>query len=220
MQMLLGIVILIALSLQVEDRGSQIDHPRNENPGQERSSAESIAAADTGQLRFEEAPEGPLFGPTIWAQGKMASFHIECYRYSRHIQPDPDGLRLSFLLAPRELAVAFVWHKPASEVPPVTIAGTSSDPMDRVESDISFRKDASRVWTEQWVAHHGFMQEVRSDSAVAFLARLLSSGTHLTVFAEFSDGQVRTQTFDVSGVRELLTRMEPKCAAVRPLLEL
>ena len=84
---------------------------------------------------------------------------------------------------------------------------------------ISFRIDDRRVETEEWETFGEYIQSVHNTEAVGFLRRLLPPATRLTVSADFTDGETRSETFDLTGIGDLLTRMAPECTAVQPLVE-
>ena len=181
----------------------------NDNPAVVKALLDAGAvnpASSQDGWQFKEAPLGNIFGPAFWVQEKKATLLVSCFRFSQDIRPNPNGVHLPAVLLPRRLRVAVIWHGPPTPPSRPMIVGTP----------ISFQVDSGSPWTEDWNTLFGYRQSVENDDAVVFLRRLLLRA-QLTVFADFADGQSRSETFDLVGLDELLSRMEPRCAAVGSL---
>ena len=177
----------------------------------------SVSAQEGWQ--FHPAP-GHLFGPVSWVQGDTVSLYVACERFRQDIRPNPVDPLGELVLLPRRLSVEVIWAGRNSPQPlPATIIGTTRDPRPTPSAPISFRIDDGRVKTEDWKTRFGYWQSIEDAEAIGFLRRLLPPATRLTVSADFTDGETRSETFDLADIGELLARMAPQCAAVRPLLE-
>lgn len=178
------------------------------------------ASAQEG-WQFKPAPPGHLFGPAFWVERDTASLVVSCTRGTPHIiWPDVDSiLRDSPELLPRELLVYVAWHTGNPQDSPAALIGATRSLRDRPSVPVSFRIDDGQVETEEWETFGEYSQNVHNTEAVGFLRRLLPPAARLTISADFTDGETRSETFDLAGIGELLTRMAPKCAAVRPLVE-
>ena len=170
---------------------------------------------------FKPAQHGYLFGPGFWVEEGTATLSVSCTRGTPHIiWPDVDSiLRDSPELLPRELRVYVAWHTRNLQEPPATITGATRNLSSKPSVPISFRIDDRRVETEEWETFGEYIQSVHNTEAVGFLRRLLPPATRLTVSADFTDGETRSETFDLTGIGDLLTRMAPECTAVQPLVE-
>ena len=179
----------------------------------------NIAFSDQ-EWNFSPAPPGLLFGPALWIDGEMARIHIECRRYAQDIRPNPSGMAYEPVVAPRRLEVQIDWD--AAFMNPdgsygdfdVSIAETNRDIRSRLPSQLEIRIDDGELVTESWLTMAGRWQFVWDDDALRFL-RMIGQAQELRISAEFSDSKKRTQTFNLSGFGELLTRMEPNCAKLR-----
>ena len=178
----------------------------------------AVPASAQDGWQFQEAPPGYLFGPAFWVQENGASLSVLCLRFSQDIHPNPSGTHLPPVLLPRRLEVAVIWLGPNPLPPTAAIVGTSLGVGAMPPSSISFRIGDGQAETENWKTLFGYRQVVENDDAVVFLRRLLPPATRLTVFADFTDGKQRSETFDLTGFRDVLGRMEPRCTAVGSLL--
>ncbi len=174
------------------------------------------------QWNFDEPRPDHLFGPSFWVVKDNAQLTISCMRFTPDILPHPSGVESEPVLLPRRLEVGVYWIAEELNAPPrgqrPTIAGTTYDIRVRPFTDILWSIDDGRVMLENWKTFAGRRQYIQNNFAVRFLLQLLPPAAQLTVAAEFTDGETRSETFSLAGIDELLARMAPDCVAVQPLL--
>lgn len=182
----------------------------------------SVSSIVQDNWQFDAGSEyGDLFGPSVWIRGESVELHVSCFRsahdISRPTSPDTEPV-----LAPRELRIEAIWiprsGRPTGQERPTIVGSTLYQRPAVTFTPILIGIDNRPVVSEEWATRFGWYQSVGGDGAARFLRALLPQTDTLTLSVEFTDENRRTDTFDVSGLPELLERMAPRCNALKKLL--
>ena len=160
------------------------------------------------EWQFEAAKQQSPFGPSLWILTEKIQFTISCDNTSNpQLSHSEDS--------PMRLSVGFIWRHLPEEV---SIAGTNrlGRPVVR-DAEISFRIDEGRFRTQEWMTMFGYQQRAFNDEAVDFLKLLLQPAHELTVSADFTDDETRSESIDLTDFGDLIARMRPNCDRLEPL---